>query len=327
MTLSPEEVEARYRELEERRARKRQQRRKQLLMIGALVILGLVLAVVSGLITFHRGITTLQIPFFSSSADQRVTILLLGTDDSTTARPRADAIMLIGFHPGRGEVGVLSIPRDTRVQVPGRGWDRVNAALAYGGPALAKETVEAFLGIKVDYYVQVDFQGFQTVVDRLGGVEMVIDFPMKYDDYAAGLHIDLPAGRHRLNGEQALHYVRYRGGLGDVSLVNETKEQYDGRVMRQLKFVQALTREVLKPETLTKVPMLIQDLRAAIDTDMPLDRMISFSAALRKVDPDTIQMALVPGVGRTIGGASYWVADQSKAREVVDHILLGGREI
>jgi len=98
-------------------------------------------------------------------------------------------------------------------------------------------------------------------------------------------------------------------------------------VTRQLKFVQALTREVLKPETLTKVPMLIQDLRAAIDTDMPLDRMISFSAALRKVDPDTIQMALVPGVGRTIGGASYWVADQSKAREVVDHILLGGREI
>lgn len=327
MTLSPEEVEARYRELEERRARKRQRRRRQIFMLAALVVLGLAVAVATGLITFQRGVATLQIPFLSPPADEPVTILVLGTDDAKHGRPRADAIMLIGFHPGRGEVGVLSIPRDTRVQVPGRGWDRVNAALAYGGPALAKQTVEAFLGIKVDYYVQVDFQGFQTVVDRLGGVEMVIDFPMKYDDYAAGLHIDLPAGRYRLNGEQALQYVRYRGGLGDVSLVDQSRELYDGRVVRQLKFVQALTRQALRPETIAKVPMLIQDLRAAIDTDMPLDRMIALSAALRRVDPEAIQVALVPGVGATIGGASYWVADQRKAREVVDHVLFGGKEI
>ena len=157
---------------------------------------------------------------------------------TSTASGRTDTIMLVGFNPRTGDAGVLSIPRDTRVEIPGRpGFHRINVAYALGGPRLLMRTVEELLGVDVHHYVTINFSGFERFIDALGGVEVEIQRPMRYDDFAQGLHIDLPAGRQVLNGRQALHYVRYRAdGLGDVSLVDPAREVYDGRVRRQLEF-------------------------------------------------------------------------------------------
>lgn len=331
MSLSPEEVEARRRQLEEMRRQKAAERRKHALMTAVVFLSGLVLASVVGYMTFQRGASTLglsfRLPFIQQAPkDELVTILFLGIDNEGGAPSRADAIMLIGFRPQQGEVGVVSVPRDTRVRVPGRGYDRLNAAQAYGGPQLVRQTLEEFLGMRIDYFIQADFAGFERLIDALGGVEMVVDYRMKYDDYAAGLHIDLAPGKQRLDGRSALHYVRYRGGLGDVALVDPVHERYDGRVVRQLRFVQALSKEILRPEALLQLPVLVAELRRLIVTDMPLDRMLELTAALHRVDSQSVATGLVPGVGQVIGGASYWVADPNQARKVVNDILLGQRD-
>ena len=102
--------------------------------------------------------------------------------------------------------------------IPGRGYNRINTAYAFGGPELARRTLEMWLGIDIDYYVVVDFAGFEHVVDTLGGVEIDVEKRMRYQDRAQGLYIDLRPGRQVLDGRQALHYIRYRAdGLGDVS--------------------------------------------------------------------------------------------------------------
>lgn len=331
MKLSPEEAEARRQALDERRRRKAAAARRSFIGTVIVVLIGVALAVMMGSFGTDRGGLSsvasrigASIPFIGSGAkDEPVTVLFLGVDSDRPVGARADAIMLVGLWPRTGEVGVVAVPRDTRVYVPGRGYDRVNAAHAYGGPALVKQTMENFLGMGIDYYVQVDFAGFERLVDAIGGVEIQIDYPMRYRDEAQGLHIDLAPGLQRLDGRRALHYVRYRGGLGDVALVDPVYERYEGRVVRQLKFVQALGKQVLQPQSLVQIPMLVTEFRRLVRTDMPLDRMISLSNALRNVDPESIQTALVPGVGQTIGGASYWVSDPNRARQVVHQVLPG----
>src|SRR5690606_13458695 len=122
---------------------------------------------------------------------------------------RTDTIILATIDKAEGSIHAVAIPRDTRVRIPGRsGYDRINAAHAYGGPKLAVRTVEELLGIEIDYYVRIDYEGFETIIDTLGGVVIDVERPMRYVDRAQGLDIDLKPGVQLLNGKQALDYVR-----------------------------------------------------------------------------------------------------------------------
>ena len=122
------------------------------------------------------------------------------------AGERADVIMLARFDPGTG-VKLLSLPRDLKVEIPGRGTNKINAAYAFGGPDLLVATVEDATGISINHYIEIDFGGFARVVDALGGVEMVFDHPAR--DNKSGLSIT-EAGTHVLSGEQALAFARSR---------------------------------------------------------------------------------------------------------------------
>jgi LCP family protein required for cell wall assembly len=146
-----------------------------------------------------------------------------------------DTIMLL--HTGSGPTTLVSIPRDSMVDIPGRDRSRINAAYAYGGPRLLVETFEANSGVAVDDYVQIGLGGFASIVDALGGVEMCLDDAIQ-DDKA---HIDLPAGCQNLAGPDALGYARarYFDSQGDL-----------GRVERQREIVGAIAGETLSPTTL-----------------------------------------------------------------------------
>src|SRR5690606_32000284 len=188
---------------EERRRRRRERRKRQLVMTVVVTVLALLLFGLTAYLTYHRGmrnlgLSSLRQPVPGSStvasapepagepqAAGRINVLVVGTD----------TIMLASFDPRTGDAGVLSTPRDTRVEVPGRGFQRINAAYAVGGPELLRRTVEQLLGVPVHYYVALNFTSFERFIDALGGIEVDIPRPMKYDDYAQGLHIDLPAGR------------------------------------------------------------------------------------------------------------------------------------
>lgn len=341
MERSGVDMDRELQEFQERR-RRRQQRRKQRLITTAVVtVLALLLLGLTAYLTYHRGMRNLgltslrqPVPSGQSAASAtappaaeetgRINVLLFGTDEEIDQVGRTDTIMLVSLDPRSGDAGVLSIPRDTRVEIPGRGFQRINAANALGGPQLLVRTVEQLLGVPVHYYVAVNFTGFVRFIDALGGIEVDIPRPMKYDDYAQGLHIDLPAGRQVLNGQQALHYVRYRGdGLGDVALVDPARGTYDGRVRRQLEFAELVARKVFSVSTLPRLPQLVQELFGMVRTDISLDRALALVVSARNFDVSRLQTAVLPGTAGTVNGASYWLHDAAKTRVVVDRVIRG----
>ncbi|WP_327111358.1 LCP family protein [Nocardia sp. NBC_01730] len=132
---------------------------------------------------------------------------------------RTDTIMLVHVSES-GKTTLVSLPRDSYVSIPGQGKDKLNAAFALGGPALLVQTVEIATGVRVDHYAQIGFGGFASVVDTLGGIDVCVPKPI--DDPLAG--IDLQAGCQRLNGPQALGFVRSRAtALADLDRMNNQR--------------------------------------------------------------------------------------------------------
>lgn len=149
---------------------------------------------------------------------------------------RTDSIMLL-HRSSSGKSSLISIPRDSYVEIPGYGANKINAAFAFGGPALLVETVEGATGLRIDGYLEIGFGGFASVVDALGGVEICVPFPM--DDPRAG--INLQEGCQTLNGATALGYVRarYSDPRGDI-----------GRAERQRQFLSAIMQKSVSPKTI-----------------------------------------------------------------------------
>ncbi len=314
--------------IEERRRRRQERRRRQAKVVLLVVAAALLLALATAYFTYQRGMRGLGLVDASADAStgpRRVTVLLIGVDDASLGAARTDTMMLASFDPRSGEAAVVSIPRDTRVEIPGRsGYHRINTAYSLGGPDLTVRTVERLLGIDIDHYLVVDFASFARFIDLLGGVEVEIDRPMRYDDYAQGLHIDLKPGRQVLTGEQALQYVRFRAdGLGDVALVDPVREVYDGRVKRQLEFVRRVAARAMGIEAIPRLPQLVPELIAMVDTDIGIDRALALAVSARNLDLERLETAVLPGTGMYIGGASYWVHDQARTQTVIKRLILG----
>ena len=189
-----------------------------------------------------------------------LTILLLGVD----ARPgepidvgvRSDAILLLRLDPETRSCRLLAIPRDTRVELPGYGLSKINHALAVGGVPYQTEVVEGFLSIEVDRFVLADFRGFAEAVDAIGGVTITVP-----ESFATG-EMTFAAGEQRLTGEQALAYVRYRGGAdGDF-----------GRVARQQQVLRAIVEQGSSIDAVWGVGDILRTIEAHIRTDLsPLE--------------------------------------------------------
>ena len=165
--------------------------------------------------------------------NSRINVLLLGIDDGDSeaaeSEPkRTDAMMLASFDPEGNEVALVSMPRDTMVQIPGhKGYDKINAAYAYGGVILAKQTVANLLRVPIHYYVLVDWRAFKESIDLIGGVDLYVDKDMYYEDPYADLVIDIKHGYQHLNGELAGQYVRFRKDeLGDIGRVQRQQKEH-----------------------------------------------------------------------------------------------------
>ncbi|MBO8141867.1 MAG: LCP family protein [Firmicutes bacterium] len=328
MRYAPGDLERRRQELEERRRQRRRRRRRQAVVASLVVVAALAMAAVGFYFAYQRGMRSLGMSDSAAGAStgvsRRVTMLLVGTDSTGRGSGRTDTIMVASFDPRTGEAGIMSIPRDTRVQIPGRsGFHRINTAYALGGPELTVRTVEALLGVNIDHVVVVDFDSFARFIDLLGGVQIHVDQPMRYDDFAQGLHIDIRPGPQVLTGEQALHYVRFRDALGDVALIDPARDVYGGRVRRQLEFVRAVVEQAMQLDVVPKLPQLVPELLTMVETDLSLDRALALALSARRLDLDRLKTEVLPGTGRWIGGASYWVHDPVRTDIVVRKIILG----
>lgn len=239
----------------------------------------------------------------------RINILLLGTDDDLGTNSRTDSIILASLDTNNKKVSLLSIPRDTRVNIPGYGYNRINSANALGGVDLTKSSISNLIKVPIDYYVMTNFEGFKGIVDTLGGVEIDVEQNMKYRTYDG--MIDLKKGVQRLDGDKALQYVRFRHDkLGDIT-----------RTQRQQKFLTALAKEMLQAKNIVKIPVLIPKLNEAVKTDLSISQMIGLAKEFGNYDLNSITVQTLPG--NFINGDTYWHVDDQKAHQMVLEVFAG----
>ena len=244
-----------------------------------------------------------------------VNILALGLDDTGDVQ-RSDTIMVLHMDLKHERIGVLSVPRDTRVNVPGVGFTKINHAFARGGEELSRETVSQFLGVPIKYYIVLRLKGLESVVDELGGVMIDVKKDMSYVDQSGDLHIDLKKGPQNLSGHQAMEYVRFR----------HDKDADIGRIARQQGFVQAMSDQLMHSRRVLAMPHLIQKLRRNFETNLSLTQIVGIASQFRSaVRGGQIDTATVPGVPILMDGVSYWKADVGATEKIV-HKTLGGAE-
>jgi LCP family protein required for cell wall assembly len=235
-------------------------------------------------------------PAVSFPGQRSVTLLLLGRDRDLDNRRRvmntpgrSDLIMLVRADFEYRTLTMLSIPRDTRTRIPGRaGYHKINAAHSYGGARLAMRTVGSLLGVQPEHAVVVDFTGFEKAIDAMGGVELTVDRNMDYDDNWGDLHIHLKKGRQRLNGKQALGFVRFRHsdrGRSDSDLV---------RVGRQQALVKALREQVKHPLTLVRLPYAADAVRPRMRSSLKFSQLLCLAAFAGTIPRSNVRTVSLP---------------------------------
>ncbi len=238
-------------------------------------------------------------------------IVVMGCDIRKDDVGRSDTLFVVMLDKNNKNASLLSIPRDTRVKIKDHGWDKVNAAFAYGGQDLTRDTVQEFLGIKLHNYVVVDFQGFKDLVDVIGGVDINVEKRMYYYDPYANFEIDLRPGMQHMDGKTAMQYVRYRDEEGDI-----------GRIRRQQKFIMALYKQIASKNIIAKMPGVSKQIMSMIKTDLSLKEMVELGKVMHgMMEKDGLKMAMVPGEPEYIDGISYWIPNLSKLRMTVADTL------
>lgn len=247
-------------------------------------------------------------------------ILLLGADSRIPSDPgRADAMILVRLEPATKHVRLLSLPRDTRVTIPGHGENKLNQASGGyyrgGGTALLVQTIETSLlpGVHIDYTVKTNFAGFTAIVDTLGGVTVDVDKRMYYK--ATDTLIDLQPGVQHLNGIQALGYARFRkDAIGDFG---SWGGQDHGRVARQKTLLTAIISQNEGLRTLLFLPPVIKAIRAAVTTNMSYDMMARIAMTYKDAAAKDVEVVPFPGIPQYVDGISYVIPTMSKLQSVV----------
>lgn len=242
---------------------------------------------------------------------ERVSILMVGTDNSK-GKGLADTIMVAMVTPRTGEISVVSIPRDSRVEIPGVGYTRINASHSYGGLPLTMQTVQLLLGIPIDHYIEVNVPGLVKLVDAIGGVDIDVEKRMRYTDRSQNLRIDLQPGLQHLDGYQAMGYVRFRhDALGDI-----------GRMERQRKFLHAVMKRLFSPEHVLDLPKVADTFVKTVNTDLTVRDINALRRIVEVNGPDAIRTASLPATPVRVGGASMLELDPEGVRETVEKVLL-----
>ena len=241
--------------------------------------------------------------------DDYMHVMVMGVDRRSDDAGRSDTLMVVTVNKTTGKAEILSLPRDTRVRIEDNGYDKINHAYAFGGSKLTRKTVEELLGVPMDYYVLVDIQAFERIIDALDGVDINVEKRMYYEDPwddDGGLVIDLYPGMQHMDGKKAIQYVRFRDGEGDI-----------GRIARQQHFMQAVMEKMLSPSVVPKLPKLMEEIQSAVETDMPLTEMVSLAQLLPSIREHGMISEMVPGSPAYLEDISYWLPDIMKLRQLV----------
>ena len=289
----------------------------------------------------------------------RLNILLIGKDYSYiwakgsaasgmpyTKESRADTILMVSLDLEKGKATALSVPRDSLVRAPDGKMGNINATYKRGGEKLLVSTVTDLLGVAPDYVVTVKDDAVKNIVNAVGGIDVETIDEMHRDDAAANLHIHLPKGKQRLNGEEAIGFVRYReptnvlwkegkpvffaGSNTPVPLprseIRRSKEDGDFRRMkRQQDLIRAVVTEAKKPGNLFHIGSIASTCLKQFETDLDLNKILALATLYRDVKSDGIQARALQGKDGTIPGTRKYalILDKDKTRHLSDWLLKG----
>jgi polyisoprenyl-teichoic acid--peptidoglycan teichoic acid transferase len=250
--------------------------------------------------------------------DHRVNILLVGVDERKNSQDqtyRTDSLILASVDPQSQQIAMVSIPRDTRIEIPKRGLDKINAAAAYGGLNMTVAVVQQLTGVKIDGYVKTNFDGFKDIIDTLGGVTINVEKNMYFEtgDKVDGV-INLKKGEQLLDGSKALQYARFRHDTyGDIT-----------RTARQQIVLKAVAKKLMQPGTITKIPTLVSQFSAVVDTNLPPADLLTLAKVAVNYDSSKVISQTLPGYFFDDEGISYWGVDPANVKKVVADLFNNG---
>ena len=247
------------------------------------------------------------------TAKDKIIVMIMGVDEREGDVGRSDTLMIATLDPKKKKAALLSIPRDTRVKIKGYGFDKINAAYAYGGYELTQDTVEDLIGVHMEHHILINIKSFKKIIDAIGGVDINVEKRMYYEDVwddDGGLLIDLQPGLQHMDGDTAITYVRYRDEEGDI-----------GRIRRQQKFMQAVMDKVTSPAIIPRIPSIIKEVVGSVQTDLSVKQLIEFATSLKDAQKSGLQAEMLPGKPMYIDGVSYWIPDLGKLRTTVANTL------
>jgi len=231
--------------------------------------------------------------------NSRLNVLIVGLDKGIDGPHRTDTLMLASFDPETGEVSILSIPRDTRVTIPGLPEkDKINHAYGNGGIQQTLQTVSLFTDMPVNYYLTVSTDGFRKMVDTMGGVWIDVEKDMYYEDSSQDLLIDLKKGYQLLKGEKAEGYVRFRWTDSDFA-----------RAARQQKFVKEAIKQALKPGNLLKIDDMFRVALETVETNIPLTVALRYLPMAYSFNTDKI-------TSFTVEGSDAWIFSEKEQSKI-----------
>lgn len=294
----------------EPRARRRLRWWTILLAVIVALLIGVVVYGIVGYRAFASGVAVsnaridkqtraVLTPDAGSILTNPTTILVLGVDKRTGEPARSDTIMLMRVDPKTHSIAQLSIPRDMLVSIPGNGQSKINAAIAWGGPALSVRTVRQFTGIPVNHIMIVKMKGFPRMIDAVGGVDVYVPKTIS-SWYPSGRTVTFKRGLNHMDGARAEEYVRMRKVDNDFF-----------RMARQQQVVQALQKKLTARGDLLRLPWIGQKIMRATATDLSARQLIEL-AYLKWRTPQSKNVKLVmQGTPTYIGGVDYVVSDRA----------------
>lgn len=229
-------------------------------------------------------------------------VLLLGVDQREHDSGRTDTMIVATVNPELGTIKMLSIPRDSRVEIVGNGTvEKINHAYARGGIPMTIDTVENLLDIPIDYYVAVNMEGFLTVIDTVGGIEVENDMDLYHGNY------QFPKGTLTLSGEEALIFsrIRYEDSRGDF-----------GRQIRQRQILEALFAKMKNPKLLLQLDDILENLGSNVQMNFTMKEMKELPKLYNQLDKNIQQLQFEQGKGQYIDSLWYYILDENEVDEI-----------
>ena len=310
------------------------------LLAGVAILSALVAIAAAGAVVYIRyvagGLNQTSVNgLVEAVGEHPVNVIVLGSDTREGLTPqeqeahgttedvggkRSDTLILVHLDPRREKAVLVHFPRDLRVEIPGRGMDRINIAYNVGGPSLVVETMKRFTGLPIHHYVEVNFVGFREVVDSLGGVRMCLDRPLI--DPISRLRIE-SAGCSTFDGRRALAFVRARNVEGDAI-------PDFSRIARQQQFIRAVLNKLLRVGTIVN-PAVVRNVAENVTTDAKLSAtdLLELGNELRSLagtgpsGATGVDFRTVPSSPEVIGGTSFVVADERRSPMLFGRLRLG----